>query len=454
MDTRPTRRSVLVVGGLVVLTAGGALAVSRARDAGDRPPADVDVPAGVFDNEALPLADVPGPTDRPVEVVYCAGWDAATRAPVSPMAESVARAQDAAGAQWAAVLFVDGTARTVVEVCWAARHSEVWNVDGAGRRYRGLAYRRWPDDRLRLFELRSWHRDGPEFDGEPTLRARVARDGNATITGVEVYAETEEGSLQLAEDRSSWPERSRPPEDVAVPAVGGWPRLAGMTGRVTVRPGPQAVPTRFPWRPPSPLRPRHVTEMVTEGTRFRQPDGTVVTVERVGAGTVRLPSGRLVVADPGWLDADSVPLADRVAPGTHPVDVFQVAGMTVAARVSVTGAPVTSWHLALQEGDHELALGDGEFNGNPVDTATIALVDATGVEAYSQAEIEKAMDGIADRAVFRTISDEKTGTDAVIVPGWTDGAYPAWLGRAADGAISCVVVDFMSPELSDATPVR
>ncbi len=96
-------------------------------------------------------------------------------------------------------------------------------------------------------------------------------------------------------------------------------------------------------------------------------------------------------------------------------------------------------------------LGDGEFYGNPVDTATLALVDAAGVEAYSQAEIEKGMDGVT---VFRTIADEKTGTDAVIVPGWTDGSYPVWLGRAADGAAGCFVVDFMAPDLSDATPVR
>ena len=41
----------------------------------------------------------------------------------------------------------------------------------------------------------------------------------------------------------------------------------------------------------------------------------------------------------------------------------------------------------------------------------------------------------------------------MIVPGWTDGAYPVWLGRAEDGAVSCVVVDFLVPDLRDAVPL-
>jgi hypothetical protein len=237
---------------------------------------------------------------------------------------------------------------------------------------------------------------------------------------------------------------------MAVPAVGDWPKLAGTTGPVTVRPGPDVVPDRFPWRPPRPLRPRHVTEMTTEGTRFTMPEGEVGTIERVEAGTIRLPSGRLVVADPGWLFTDPVPLADPVPPGEYPVDVFRVGTWgTVACRVRVTDAPVASWHLALLDGDDELSFGDGEFNGNPVDTATIGLVDLDGVSAYPEADIMDVMSRAAE-APYDTISDRKTGTDLVVVAGWTDGAYPTWLGRAEDGAIACVVVDFMV--LSDATP--
>ncbi|MFD1150917.1 DUF4241 domain-containing protein [Saccharothrix hoggarensis] len=185
---------------------------------------------------------------------------------------------------------------------------------------------------------------------------------------------------------------------------------------------------------------------------LRTEDGRVLTIQRVPAGTIRLPSGWLVVADPGWLDADTAPLATTAPPGRYPVDVFRAteenrAAMTVACRVTVTDAPVTSWHLALREGDHELALGDGEFFGNPVDTATLALVDRIGATAYQQAEIEAAT---ADDAPYHTLSARDT--DLVIVPGWSDGANPAWLGRTADGALACYVLDLLAPDLATAEP--
>lgn len=363
-----------------------------------------------------------------------------------------------AGGQYAAVLLAGGVARAVVEVCWSAHHAELWHLDDAGRRYRGVSYRRWPDDRLRLFEVRSWNyaeRDTPEFDGDrPTFQAHVSRDRAAAADRIEISAVLRDGrTLRTSRDWPDWPERTRPPEELAVPAVGGWARLLGMTGPLTVRPGPAAVPGTFPWQPPRPLRPHLVGEMVTEGARLRTEDGRTPTIERLPAGTIRLPSGTLVVADPAWLDADSRPLAVRVPPGEYPVDAFRAVengtGLTVACRVTVTDAPVASWQLALLDGDHELDLGDGEFFGNPVDTATVGLVDRRGATAYPADEIEAHM---GSATPYQVLADRKTGTNLVIVPGTSDGAYPVWLGRAADGTLSCYVLDFLEPDMRTAEP--
>lgn len=446
-----SRRTLLQVGALAAVTAGGAVLVSVARDKPHEP--------NLFfgGDQNLPVADVPAATTKPVEIVFCAGWDARTRKPVGVFSESVARAQHTAGAQYAAVLYVDGTARSVVEVCWSFHHAEVWNLDDAGRPYRGVAYRRWPDDRLRLFEVRSWNQPATFGTDEPTLTARVGWDDHKAIDDVKVSAKMSDGGLfETRRDWSAWPEKARPPHDTAVPAVDQWPALAGMTGHVTVRPGPDVVPDTFPWRPPRPLQPKYVTEIVTDGTRFRTEDGTVLTVKRVPAGEVLLPSGRLVVADPGWLNEDPKPFAVTTRPGAYPVDIFRIAenDMTVACRVTVADAPVTSWHLAMPQGDQELALGDGEFFGNPIDTATIALVDADGVTAYPENRIRDATGRIDDGAAYSVLSDEKTSSNIVIVFGWTDGAYPTWLGRAADGSLSCYVVDFTAPDLAKATPIR
>jgi hypothetical protein len=192
--------------------------------------------------------------------------------------------------------------------------------------------------------------------------------------------------------------------------------------------------------------------MVTDGSRFRTQDSRVVTIKRIPAGTIRLPSGRLLVADPAWLYNDPKPLATTAPPGMYPVDVFQVTEngtlrTTAACRVTVADVPVTSWRLALRDGDHELALGDGEFFGNSVDTATLALVDATGTTAYSRAEIDAARGG---KAAHRTLSTDKT--DLIIVPGWSDGSFPVWLGYAGNGALSCFVLDLFAPDLANARP--
>ncbi|HEX8865967.1 MAG TPA: DUF4241 domain-containing protein [Lentzea sp.] len=406
---------------------------------------------GPLFGKSLPKVPGPDPTDKPVEIVYCAGWDSAARAPVSPMSEPVARAQDAAGAQYAVVLLVEGVARAVVEVCWSAHHAEVSYLDAAGQRYRSVAYRRWPDERVRLFEVRGWrdghHEVGPEGD-RPTIRFRVQREASAAVKTVSVKAEVDGGSLSTQRDWKDWPEPERPVDDVAVPSVDGWPVLAGTTGPVTVRSGPDEVPASFPWRPPYPLQPRHITELTTDGARLRTAHGDVLTVKQVPAGKIRLPSGELLVGDPGWLNAESAPLADAVPPGEYAVDVFEVADHgTVACRVTVTDKPVASWHLALREGDHELALGDGEFFGNPVDGATLALVDNTGSTAFSREDVEAAT--VSD-AVYRTLSKDEV--DMIIVPGWSDGAFPVWLGRAGDGSLSQYVLDFLVPEVTKAEP--
>ncbi|WP_231950637.1 DUF4241 domain-containing protein [Allokutzneria albata] len=40
----------------------------------------------------------------------------------------------------------------------------------------------------------------------------------------------------------------------------------------------------------------------------------------------------------------------------------------------------------------------------------------------------------------------------IIVPGWSDGAFPVWLGRTDNGALSCFVLNFHVPDLATARP--
>ncbi|GAA2639689.1 DUF4241 domain-containing protein [Actinomadura fulvescens] len=384
------------------------------------------------------------PTDDPVEVVYGAGWNVAARSLDHPVSEALARTRDAAGEQYAVLLIVGGVPRMVIEVCWRAHHAELWNLDGSGRKYRGVSYRRWPDGRLRLFEVRSW--SPGSSGGEPNFRGRIRRAVAGPVRDVETWTRTNGGVRQTYVNWSEWPERARPPDNAPVPSPGDWPRFAGLTGSVTVRPGSATAPTRFPWRAPQPLRPSHLTELTTPGTRFVAENGRKVTVERVSAGRLRLPSGRLAVQDPGWSVAEPEPLLATVPAGEYPVDLFRFAGVGAphACRVRVTGKPVRSWHLALRAGEHELFLGDGELYGAGVDTGTLALADATGWPHYKQNDVEQAT--ADDKALFTSLDDPRPGspTNMIVMPTyWGDGSYPVWLGRAADGEISCYLVDYL-----------
>jgi hypothetical protein len=87
--------------------------------------------------------------------------------------------------------------------------------------------------------------------------------------------------------------------------------------------------------------------------------------------------------------------------------------------------PITSWRLALRDGDQELAWGDGEFFGNAVDTATLALVDPVGAAATRGPRSTPTRD---DKAVYSTISAKQGDTDLIIVPGWSDGSFPCGSG--------------------------
>ncbi|SDM33926.1 hypothetical protein [Allokutzneria albata] len=66
------------------------------------------------------------------------------------------------------------------------------------------------------------------------------------IEKIEVVAVLSDGStLQTLRRWPDWPEQARPQENVAVPAVDGRPRFAGMTAPVTVRSGPAVVADTF-----------------------------------------------------------------------------------------------------------------------------------------------------------------------------------------------------------------
>ncbi|WP_052849962.1 DUF4241 domain-containing protein [Streptomyces avicenniae] len=190
-----------------------------------------------------------------------------------------------------------------------------------------------------------------------------------------------------------------------------------------------------------PLRATGIERLFTPGS-CATPEGPAA-VEPVDAGVLRIPSGQLVISDPGWID--ETPRAVAVPPGEYPVTLSllrTVHGADVAAaRVTFLDTPPHAWEMALLPDEDMELLGEGQFYGVGVDTGTAAFLDATRTVA----------EDILDENVFLPLNSRVsvelpgTGTEPNVIAfraGEGDGSYPVWIGRTEDGQVGSVVIDF------------
>jgi hypothetical protein len=214
------------------------------------------------------------------------------------------------------------------------------------------------------------------------------------------------------------------------------------------------------------VRPPDFTRLFTEGSRYdfsHQLAGREATVRVVTEAELRLPSGRLVAAEP-WSNlgdsAESYAFTQHVAPGTYPVELiiadYRDPAHTqghrrftevAAARLVVRDAPVVKWRLAVREGEDEAMLTDDEYYGYAVDggTGSFGSLEVFNVLAHSEAADDLAyIAGDLERADEVGIySDEESGTNLVMFrSGGGDGCYATWVGYAAGGEVACFVTDF------------
>lgn len=374
-----------------------------------------------------------------MEIVYCEGWAADDRALVGRLAESVARQRDARGEQYAVALVRDGGApAAVVEIAWAHSFARLWHLDEHGRKTRMLEYRRLPGDQLFLLRAEAWRHTGPES----YVARKYARDGSRTTKIVEFGR----GERETRESGS--------PDELTIPApaFGDWVALANLDEVTTVTTAADPVesePAAPPWRPPVPLRPCALAETFTPGTRFVLDDSEMV-VETCAAGTLRMPSGRLMVGDPSYV-SEGRPLTVSVAPGEYPVDVsiarfveYPDHARTAALRLTVRREPVARWEMALFPDCDPLFLDDGQMFGFGVDAGMACFVDADAAAALEEEAIEgEVYQYLEDEMFTEVTSPETEGNMIVCGSGWGDGVYPTWLGRTAGGEPAALVIDFL-----------
>ncbi|MFG2574490.1 DUF4241 domain-containing protein [Streptomyces sp. NPDC048481] len=197
-----------------------------------------------------------------------------------------------------------------------------------------------------------------------------------------------------------------------------------------------------------PLRAAGIEQLFSPGTRDTR-DGTVA-VEPVDAGSLRIPSGRLAVSDPGWI---SEPRTVAVPPGEYPVTLSLSRtphrAEVAAARVTFLDAPPRAWEMALRPREDLGLLAEGEFYGVGVDTGTVAFMDAT--RTVTEEELDEKVFLPLDEAFTVELPGTEPEPNLIAFrAGRGDGSYPVWIGRTDDGQIGCVVVDFLLHPSDDA----
>lgn len=157
--------------------------------------------------------------------------------------------------------------------------------------------------------------------------------------------------------------------------------------------------------------------------------GRVYEVRRVPVGTLCLPSGRVVVADPGTVGADEA-VAVTVAPGRYPVVVVNLCdpgsmdcAYTAGLHLMVGGGPVERWEPVA---------------GYAVDRGVAAFLDAAAVPLLDTVDRDDVV--FSDGEPYEL--DPRTGANVVVSDSGGDGFYGVWVGRAADGSVAGVITEF------------
>lgn len=405
-----------------------------------------------------------------VEISYAEGWDAETRRAHRPLSAAGARRRDTAGEPYAEIRREPGRAEPVEVylVAWADGHVGHWMYDERGRRTREFDLRLLEPDRLFIRQVVERRYSSPD---QPD-RARDAWLTRLTLTPGKKAKHVVQEQGELGSSRHGWSD---------LPEAQWWiPRAAFGVGAIDDQEDPPAPepepesddapePPASLWRPPRPRRLEFdVQELLRPGNRFDHDNWGELTVDRVeDVTTVRVPSGRLVVADPLYPAAPRE-LTQPIPPGEYrlqtPVLVgegdYHGEGFPVEEepllRLLISDEPAVSWEMGLGAGEDPRLLLDGEAYGFVTDAAQGAFADASGWDPLS-GTFRRYYDGEGDHGVeeVRTgtmrVADRKTGGDLVTFCTCGDGAWPVWLGRSASGDVVSVVV--VTDWLSDYRPL-
>jgi hypothetical protein len=180
-------------------------------------------------------------------------------------------------------------------------------------------------------------------------------------------------------------------------------------------------------------------------------------------GQIELPSGQLVACDP-FIGMEEVPFTKHVKPGKYPVLVnilrYKNDDERVAyAMIKFSNNEVTTWDMALQEGQKINELEDDEFFGYGVDSGTGSFMDTETLnvllayeeerqnensEYYIYLEFENELnETYKDTRSWLVTTINNKASISMFSTGWGDGLYPSFWGLDENGEVVYLVTDFL-----------
>ncbi|MEW1824421.1 DUF4241 domain-containing protein [Streptomyces sp. NPDC088196] len=203
------------------------------------------------------------------------------------------------------------------------------------------------------------------------------------------------------------------------------------------------------------------------GTVYDDPSTPVVVTGIERLTTIRTPSGRLIVDAP-WHDDEIMEyengsptrppreLAERIPPGTYPVEIAWTAGQyeffgehfdgiaCAATRIRLSDDPVAGWEMGLGIHDDLDRLQPGEevrfFSDANIGCFADAEAWPTLVAPFrtfvNGRSVERASERLPDNC--ERVSDETRRADLVTFTAESGGVV--WLGRTRTGAVATIVV--------------
>ncbi|MEY9930272.1 hypothetical protein ABH926_004917 [Catenulispora sp. GP43] len=386
-------------------------------------------------------------TTSRIVIAYCESWDPVKRQADCRIPAATARARYAAGEPFAAVMSFAGVPQAYLRVDSGRGWLDTAFFDEAGRRVVEIGYRDF-GDHLHLSTFRFWAHasaDEPEFQAGTVVTFAVQPGGRAKVS-------VDYGGL--LQTWTTVPPASR---RVPRPEFGAWPvdstfinigEPAEFVEADDPDPASGSGVSTFPWQAPRPLSPNHPEALFTAGARFHHPrQGALEILEPEKAGLLHMPSGQVIVTDPGTFHR-AVPFTIEVPPGDYPVLVAAMRwveapwGETPAALLRISEKPTATWELGLQPGQDERELGPDEFFGFGVDSGTGSFLDAAGAEALQRIFSERIKTDGPSALMDSPVVDPTTGANLIMfMSGYGDGSYPVWIGRDQDGGVTCLVAD-------------